>query len=65
MIPDFPPPSKSGPYRRSPLVMAAYFMVGAAVLMLLLHAGMYWILSTAGMGVLLALGEILVQLRRR
>jgi hypothetical protein len=39
--------------------------MGVALILLVLGPGMFWILGTVGMAVLLAVAELFVQLRRR
>ena len=62
---DFPPPTKRRRHGRSLLLIAAYGAMGVAFILLLLGAGMFWTLSSAGVAVLLALAEVYTQLRRR
>ena len=47
------------------LLIAAYGAMGVAFILLLLGAGMFWTLSSAGVAVLLALADFYMQLRRR
>ena len=61
----FPPATKRRPYTRSPLLIAAYGSFVAAIVNLILGTGMYWIVGSAGLAVLLSLAEIVVQVRRR
>ena len=49
---------------RSPILIAAYCTIGVALILLVLGAGMFWTLGTAGLAVLLALAEVYIQLRR-
>jgi hypothetical protein len=51
--------------KRSPLLIAAYCTIGVALISLLLGGGAVWVLGSVGMAVLLAFGELLLQLRRR
>lgn len=51
--------------KRSPLLIAAYCTFGGAVMALGLGAGMFWVLGFTAIAVLLALGEVFVQLIRR
>ena len=53
------------PYKRSPLLVAAYATLIAAIINLVLGTGMYLIVGSAGLAVLLGLAEIIVQVRRR
>lgn len=52
------------PHERSPLLVAAYCTLAFTIVLVLLGAGMYATVGTASMAVLLALGELVVQLRR-
>ena len=52
-------------HKRSPLLIAAYCTFGGAVMALVLGAGAFWTLGFTAMAVLLALGDLFVQLRRR
>ena len=54
-----------GPYRRSPLLIAAYGTLALAIALLLLGSGLIWSGGAAGLAIALALGEIVAQLRRR
>lgn len=62
---EFPPPTKRRRHGRSWLLIAAYGAMGVAFLFLVLGAGIFWTLSSAGMAVLLALAEVYMQLKRR
>jgi len=55
---------KPPPYKRSPLLVAAYGTLAAAIINLILRSGVYWIVGSAGLAVLLGLAEIIVQIRR-
>ena len=65
MVPQLPQATKSQRHRRSPLMVAAYCMLVSAIVLMLLDSEVYWTAGTMGMAVLLALGELVVQLRRR
>jgi hypothetical protein len=52
-------------HKRSPLLIAAYCAMGFSLILLVLGGGMFWILGTVAMAVLLALADLFVQLRRR
>jgi hypothetical protein len=52
-------------HNRSPLLIAAYCMMGVALILLVLRAGMFWTLTSAGLAVLLAVAEVYTQVRRR
>jgi hypothetical protein len=56
---------KQQPYRRSALLIAAYSAIGAALLNLILGTGLYLIVGSAALAVVLALAAIVVRLRRR
>ena len=60
---ELPQPTKPRPYKRSPLLIAAYATFIAALVNFVLGTGMYWIVGSAGVAVLLALAEIVVQVR--
>jgi hypothetical protein len=62
---ELPQAIKSRPYKRSPLLVAAYCTLTGAIINLILGTGMYWIAGSAGLAVLLGLAEIVVQVRRR
>jgi hypothetical protein len=62
---ELPPSTERKPYERSPLLLAAYCTIGVTLALLVFGPGMYWILGSAAMAVLLALAELVVQLRRR
>jgi hypothetical protein len=62
---ELPDPIEPKPHVRSPLLIAAYCTIGVGLILLVLGAGMFWTLGTVGMAVLLALGELVAQLRRR
>lgn len=49
---------KSPPYRRSALLIAAYCALGAAFVLALAGAGVYWAGGAAGLAVVLAIGAI-------
>jgi hypothetical protein len=53
------------PYKRSPLLVAAYCTLAFSIVLVFLGAGMYGTVGTAGIAVVLALGEVVVQLSRR
>ena len=60
------PQTKPRPaYKRSPLLIAAYGTLAAAIVNLILGTGLYLIAGSAGLAVLLGLAEIIVQLSRR
>jgi hypothetical protein len=65
MLPNQQEAPKGQPYRRSPLLVAAYATLGGAIALMLLGSGVLWTVGTASMAVLLAIGEIVVQVRRR
>jgi hypothetical protein len=65
MLPSQRDAPKGQAYRRSPLLVAAYATLGGAVALMLLGSGLFWTVGTATMAVLLAIGEIVVQVRRR
>ena len=52
-------------HRRSRLLIAAYCALGGAIAGMLLGWGIDWTVGTALMAVLLAVGEIVVQVRSR
>ena len=62
---DLPADSKIKPYKRTPLLIAAYCVFTAVLVNLILGTGMILIAGSAGLAVLLALAEIVVQVRRR
>jgi hypothetical protein len=51
--------------RRSPLLVAAYCTLGLAIILMVFGSGLFLTVGTAAMAVLLAVGEIVVQRRRR
>ena len=53
------------PYKRSPLLVAAYGTLIAAIVNLVLGTRMFLIVGSASLAVLLGLAEIIVQVRRR
>ena len=57
--------TKVRPYQRSPLLVAAYCTLMFAIILMVLGSGVFWTVGTASMAVLLAIGEIVVQRRRR
>ena len=62
---EIPQPVASRPYKRSPLLIAAYGTLTAAIVNLILGSGMFWIAGSAALAVLLGLAEIIVQVKRR
>lgn len=64
-LPELLQATKSQRHRRSPLMVAAYCTLGVAIVLMLLGSGVYWTAGTVGIAFLLALGEMVVQLRRR
>jgi len=60
-----PQAPKQERYRRSALLVAAYSAIGAALLNLILGTGLYLIVGSAALAVVLALAAIVVRLRRR
>jgi len=62
---DLPQPARARPYKRTPLLIAAYATLSAALINLILGAGMFWIAGSAGLAVVLGATEIVVQVRRR
>ena len=62
---EIPTESKIVPYKRTPLLIAAYCVFAAALVNFILGTGMVLIVGSAGLAVLLALAEIVVQVRRR
>ena len=62
---ELPQQNELKPYRRSPLLIAAYWTMGIALVLLVLGPGMIWIMSAVGMAVLLALVELFLRLKRR
>ena len=60
-----PGPREPRPYKRSPLVILAYGALLSAVVNLFLRTGMLWIAGSAGLAVLFAVAEIIVQVRNR
>ncbi|HEV2669525.1 MAG TPA: hypothetical protein VGU74_00370 [Gemmatimonadales bacterium] len=65
LIPDLPKASERPPYRRSVLVIMAYGAITAAVANLLLRSAMIWTAGSAGIAILLALADIIIQIRSR
>ena len=59
------PHPKPRPYKRSPLLILAYGALTAAIVNLILRSGMFWIAGSAGLAVLFAGAEIMLQVRRR
>jgi hypothetical protein len=59
------PHPKPRPYKRSPLLILAYGALTAAIVNLILRSGMFWIAGSAGLAVLFAVAEIMLQVRRR
>ena len=60
------PQAKPRPtYKRSPLLIAAYGTLAAAIVNLILGTGLYLIAGSAGLAVLLGLAEIILHVRRR
>ncbi len=59
------PHRKPRPYKRSPLLILAYGALTAAIVNLILRSGMFWIAGSAGLAVLFAVAEIMLQVRRR
>jgi len=57
-------PIEVRPYTRSPLLLAAYGAILAALVNLVLGSGLIWTGGSAALAVLLALAAILVQIRR-
>jgi len=53
------------PYKRSPLLILAYGALTAAIVNLILRSGMFWIAGSAGLAVLFAVAEIILQVRQR
>ncbi len=62
---DVPLEAKIRPYKRSPLLIAAYCVFCVAIVNFVLGTGMYLIVGSSGLAVVLALAEIIVQVRRR
>lgn len=62
---NLPQTSPRPAYKRSPLLIAAYGTLAAAIVNLILGTGLYLIAGSAGLAVLLGLAEIIVQVRRR
>ena len=60
-----PQPVKLRPYTRSPILIAAYGAFIAAVMNMILGSGVIWTAGSAGIAVLFALVEIVLQVRRR
>jgi hypothetical protein len=60
-----PTESRIKPYKRTPLLIAAYCVFAVALVDLMLGTGMVLIADSAGLAVILALAEIIVQVRRR
>jgi hypothetical protein len=65
LIPDRPKTAERPPYRRSVLVILAYGAITAAIVNSLLGSGMMWTAGSAGIAVLLALADIIMQIRGR
>ena len=59
--PERPPP----PHRRSLLVILAYGAITAAIVNLLLRSGMIWTAGSTGIAIVLALADIIMQIRDR
>lgn len=57
--------SKTKPYKRTPLLIAAYCACAAALINVVLGTGVVLTVGSAGLAVLLALAEIVIQVRRR
>jgi len=62
---NLPQASPRPAYKRSPLLIAAYGTLAAAIVNLILGTGLYLIAGSAGLAVVLGLAEIIVQVRRR
>ena len=62
---DIPSELKIKPSKRTPLLIAAYCALVATLVNLILGTGMMLILTPAGLSVLLAVGEIVLQMWRR
>ena len=61
---NLPSTTEPSPRKRSLFLIAAYCTMGGAIISLLLGAGAFWILTSAGLAVVLALADLLVKLRR-
>jgi hypothetical protein len=57
--------SKRQPYRRSPLLIAAYCAIGAALMNLILGTGFFLMVGSAALAVVFGSAAIIVRLRRR
>lgn len=62
---ELPKPTAPRPYKRSPLLIGAYASFIAALFNFVMGTGMYWIVGSAGLAVLLALADIVVRVRNR
>jgi uncharacterized membrane protein len=62
---EIPTKSRIKPYKRTPLLIAAYCVFVVALVNFILGTGMVLIVGFAGLAVILALAEIIVQVRRR
>lgn len=65
LIPDLRPTRERPPYRRSLLVILSYGAITAAIVNLLLRSGMIWTAGCAGIAIVLALADIIMQIRGR
>jgi len=65
MLPDVHETPKPKPYIRSPLLLAAYSALLIAIVFLVRGDGMYLIVGTSGLAIVLALGELVARLYRR
>jgi len=65
LIPVFRLPRDPPPYRRSLLVILSYGAITAAIVNMLLRSGMIWTAGSAGIAIVLALTDIIMQIRGR
>ena len=62
---ELPAPPTPRQYKRSPLVILAYGALTASIVTLILRSGMFWIAGSAGLAVVFAIAEIILQVRHR
>jgi len=65
LIPDLRPTRERPPYRRSLLVILSYGAITVAIVNMLLRSGMIWTAGSAGIAIVLALTDIIMQIRGR
>ena len=61
---ELPQASTRQPYRRSPLLIAAYGAIGATLVNLVLGTGLFLMVGSAALAVVLGSAAVVVRLRR-